>query len=456
MGKSKPRVAVIGTGWACRIQVPILQHLGYDVVALWARTQKKAESFCEKLSIKGAYSSVDDIVILPDVDLVLVSTAPHLHAEVSVKALSAGKHVVCAGPPSLTAKGALKMLYAAIYYPQLLSVFDFSLRFMPNMQKIRSLVDDGYCGKLHVLEVRISMGTLIDKEYNWWCDGALGGGVLNNLGAHVIDLLTYLAGGAKITDVHGLLHTFVKENEYVNGFRHITSDDYCTFKVRMEGGLFGNVTIDTHAPGNFVQEVSVIGTHGRLKANETKLVGNKNLASKSDSQVNVSNLNLSSSAHFFERSKFENFVNEEKLKDIKGVQFTQQTRNWVRPSKDANEKSMSIEEFKELNLKLRASTKSVYDSVPFVNGSYYFFEGIKRVLDKIGDESCTEMLEDIKESCCPGLANFADGLYVQRVVDAVKLSSDTGRWVTVDHTSVDGMDEKASGPFWTQKQGPSH
>ena len=198
-----PKVAVIGTGWGCRVQVPILQALGYDIVALWARTQKKADSFCDKLKIAKAYSNIDQIILLQDVDLIFVTTSPHLHAEISVKALSAGKHVVCSSPPSLSAKGAAKMVSAASYYPSILAAMDFNLRFMPNMQKLRTLIEDGYCGKLNVFDVRICMGTLIDKEYNWWCDSSLGGGVLSTIGAHIIDLLHFLSGGMKVSEVNG-------------------------------------------------------------------------------------------------------------------------------------------------------------------------------------------------------------------------------------------------------------
>ena len=252
----------------------------------------------------------------------------------------------------------------------------------------------------------------------------------------------------------GLLHTFVKENEYVNGFRHITSDDFCSFKLRIEGGILGTVVIDSHAPGTFNQEIVVTGSHGRLVANGTKLVGYRNIHSKSDSQSNLVNCNLSSSGRFFERSKFESFINEENMKDVKGVQFLHHSRSWNIPGKEQNEKMLSIEEHKALGLKLRASSKSVYDSVPFVNGTYYMLKFIKELFASQLSRDGEEGSDSLKLNMHP-LADFSDAIYVQKVIDAIKLSGDTGRWVNVDSSFPDVADEKTgANPFWSQKLGP--
>lgn len=103
----------------------------------------------------------------------------------------------------------------------------------------------------------------------------MGGGGLHSVGSYIIDLLTFLTG-RRATKVHGFLKTFVKQTDSIRGIRQITSDDFCTFQMVLEGGACCTVTLNFNVPGQFRQEVTVVGAAGRLWVLGTDLYGQKN------------------------------------------------------------------------------------------------------------------------------------------------------------------------------------
>ncbi|KAK7945058.1 hypothetical protein WMY93_000786 [Mugilogobius chulae] len=122
----------------------------------------------------------------------------------------------------------------------------------------------------------VHSGSLLGKKYNWSCDDLMGGGGLHSVGSYIIDLLTFLTGQRAIK-VHGFLKTFVKQTPHIRGIRQITSDDFCTFQMVLEGGACCTVTLNFNVPGEFRQEVIVVGTVGRLTVTGADLYGQKNV-----------------------------------------------------------------------------------------------------------------------------------------------------------------------------------
>ncbi|KAI4806896.1 hypothetical protein KUCAC02_017687 [Chaenocephalus aceratus] len=106
---------------------------------------------------------------------------------------------------------------------------------------MKELLEEGYIGELLVCEAQVHSGSLLGKKYNWSCDDLMGGGD----GPHP-------------------------------GIRQITSDDFCTFQMALEGGACCTVTLNFNVPGEFRQEVIVVGTVGRLTVTGTDLYGQKN------------------------------------------------------------------------------------------------------------------------------------------------------------------------------------
>ena len=211
-----------------------------------------------------------------EVDLVYVATEPGMHAEIAVKAITSGKHCVCQKPPSICRWEAEKMLSLSRYYSQLMSLLESHMRFLPAIAKMKELVTSSYCGRLLVIEARILMGSLIHNEpYSWKCDPSMGGGMLNILGSHIIDLVSFISNQQAVK-VHGCLKTFQPHTEKIHGYRTSTSDDYCCFQMHCTGDLSATVALNAHVPGQYMFEFSITGSEGRLVVRGMDLFGCKN------------------------------------------------------------------------------------------------------------------------------------------------------------------------------------
>ena len=99
--------------------------------------------------------------------------------------------------------------------------------------------------------------------------------MLTNLGAHIIDLVSFLTN-QRAVEVHGTLKTFIPQTDEVSGFRHISSDDYTAFQMKLNGGAFATVSLNAHIPGRYSQTVTIYGTKGQLIARNGSLYGMKN------------------------------------------------------------------------------------------------------------------------------------------------------------------------------------
>jgi len=117
-----PGIGIFGTGNVVRIIVPFLRSKGFVVEALWGRTLPSAQLAAKELGIPFCTTKVDEVLLRKDVDLIFVLCSPHLHAQISVKALGIGKHVLCDRPAGICQNDALKMVKASQYYPSLISI----------------------------------------------------------------------------------------------------------------------------------------------------------------------------------------------------------------------------------------------------------------------------------------------------------------------------------------------
>ncbi len=135
-----------------------------------------------------------------DVDAVIVSTPPSLHAEMSIEALQHGKHVICEKPLARTPDECRMMTDAAKRSGRFLAT-GFNYRFYPSILKARALLDSGMIGELS--HVRSYAGySARDHNHAWLHDAeVMGGGTLRDNGIHLTDLTCYFLG--EVSEVKG-------------------------------------------------------------------------------------------------------------------------------------------------------------------------------------------------------------------------------------------------------------
>jgi predicted dehydrogenase len=146
------------------------------------------------------------LVARTDIDAVIVSTPPHLHAEMAAGAFEAGKHVLCEKPLARNVDECRAMIAAATKAGRFLAT-GFNYRYYPSIVKAREILDTGVIGKLD--HIRSYTGySAQDHNHTWLHDASImGGGALRDNGIHLIDLTLYFLG--EVADVKGFGSTAV-------------------------------------------------------------------------------------------------------------------------------------------------------------------------------------------------------------------------------------------------------
>ena len=100
----------------------------------------------------------------------------------------------------------------------------------------------------------------------------MGGGILALVGSHVIDLVHHLTG-QRASRVHGVVRTFTRTTKHINGIRHVTAPDFCTFQLELNGGTLVTATLSNHLQGQLSQEILLCGPRGHLIVRGGELYG---------------------------------------------------------------------------------------------------------------------------------------------------------------------------------------
>lgn len=188
----KLRWGVLSTAKIGREKViPALQKSTHNqVLAICSRDAQSARTVADGLGIERAYGTYEELLADPDVDAIYNPLPNHLHVDWSIKALQAGKHVLCEKPLGLNTADAQRLVDAANAHPQLKVMEAFMYRFHPQWQLAKQLVDEGRIGKLYAVHSHFSYNNRepnnIRNKADW------GGGALLDIGCYSISLSRWL------------------------------------------------------------------------------------------------------------------------------------------------------------------------------------------------------------------------------------------------------------------------
>jgi predicted dehydrogenase len=153
-----------------------------EVVALASRDLDRARAAAEQLGLFRAYGSYDALLADPDVDAVYIPLPNHLHVPWSLRALEAGKHVLCEKPVALSAAEATTLLEAARRHPDLKVMEAFMYRHHPQWHRVRAMVGDGAIGSLRTVHCTFAYHNV--DPANIRNQARMGGGGLMDIGCY--------------------------------------------------------------------------------------------------------------------------------------------------------------------------------------------------------------------------------------------------------------------------------
>ena len=174
------------------------------------------------------------------------------HAEPSIAAAQAGKHVLCEKPLGRTAEESKEML-DAVQKAGVKHMVAFNYRFVPAIRQIRMLIDAGALGQIYHFRATYLQEWILPHYGTpliWRLQKPLAGsGALGDLGAHIIDIGRYLLGD--VTSVSAMTKTFIKERPKLDdsGMGEVTVDDAFAAVMEFENGAMGTVEATRFAAG---------------------------------------------------------------------------------------------------------------------------------------------------------------------------------------------------------------
>jgi predicted dehydrogenase len=230
--------------------IPAMQQGQFcDVVAIASRDHARAEKEAAGLGIGKTYGSYEALLADPDIDAIYNPLPNDLHVPWSIRALEAGKHVLCEKPISMTATEAQTLADTAARYPDLKVMEAFMYRFHPQWTRAKEIVTGGGIGDLRVVDSvfsyhNVDPGNIRNQPEH-------GGGGLMDIGCYNISVSRFLFGA-----------------EPVRVCAVVDTD--ATFGTdRLVSGLldFGAGTATFHCSTQLApyQRVQILGTTGRIE-----------------------------------------------------------------------------------------------------------------------------------------------------------------------------------------------
>jgi predicted dehydrogenase len=217
------RVAMVGYAFmgAAHSQAWRNAHRFFDLPAvpeltvLCGRDASAVGAAAERLGWKETATDWRDVVARDDIDVVDVASPGDTHRDVALAALAAGKHVLCEKPLANTLAEAEEMAAAADDARQrgVHSMVGFNYRRTPALALARDLVAHGRLGRLHHVRAQYLQDWIVDPAFPlvWRLQkDKAGSGALGDIGAHIVDLAYFLTG-ERLTGVSGTLTRFIEQ-----------------------------------------------------------------------------------------------------------------------------------------------------------------------------------------------------------------------------------------------------
>jgi UDP-N-acetyl-2-amino-2-deoxyglucuronate dehydrogenase len=255
MGGTALRFGVVGLGMGVTHCKDLRDAKGCELVALCDASPARLEQNQSEFGVRGT-TDFAELLRDPEVDVVNICTPSGTHADLSVAALQAGKHVLCEKPPDVTVEAVDRMIAARDASGKALCVI-FQSRFEPLYREIKHAIDSGRLGNL--------IG--VHGAVNWWRADSYfvspgnwkgtwkfdGGGSLANQGIHTLDLIQWLGG--RVVEVYGKFGVYAHD---------IETEDKTAAVLTFANGAVGTVTTSTAAYPGLDRSVLLHGQNGSI------------------------------------------------------------------------------------------------------------------------------------------------------------------------------------------------
>lgn len=246
-------VGIVGAGfWPRLVQIPAFKSIpGWNVVGIASGRRQNAESVAAEFGIGKVYDDYTQLIDDESVDVVDIVTPNYLHREIAVRALAAGKDVICIKPLAHTLADAEAIVAAAEKYGRRI-LYAENVLFTPALRAFKALADDGVYGDVFRTKSIHGVGV---PHGSWFFDPKLsGGGCIIDMAVHGLAFLDWFSGKTGVRSIHAEAGTFVHTAHSV--------EDTSVLQLRFDDDRMGQTEDSWATPGGFDLRYETYGSKG--------------------------------------------------------------------------------------------------------------------------------------------------------------------------------------------------
>lgn len=252
------KIGLLGFGSMGRTHAYCVQSIPYffnsgikaEIYGVCTRNIENAKRACEELDFGFYTDNEDDIIYNPEIDAISICTPNIYHYETAKKAILAKKHVYCEKPLAVTYEQASELAGLAKENGVFAQIV-FNNRFLSAIMRAKELCSSGRLGRILSFSAKYLHSSAMNVNKTGWKQDKdiCGGGVLFDLGSHVVDLIYYLCG--EFSSVTGISQIAFPTRLGVNGKEWETNADEAFYMLaKLECGAVGTIEVSKIALGS--------------------------------------------------------------------------------------------------------------------------------------------------------------------------------------------------------------
>lgn len=277
------KAGIIGMGFIGVSHIEAIRRIGFaELVAVADVNFELAKKKASEYFIPKCYSTIDELLADPEIEVVHNCTPNNLHLEINSKIIKAGKHIFSEKPLSRTSDESAQMLELLKEYPNVIHGVNFNYRMNPLVQEMKHKIKNGEIGDVKLVHGTYLQDFLLhETDYNWRIEPEVCGPsrCIADIGSHWMDSVQCVTG-AKITEVcadlvitipvrkkpKGQVETFSINTNVEYEDMPVRTEDWGAVLIKMDNGVHGVFCVSEVSAGHGCSlAFEIDGTKASLK-----------------------------------------------------------------------------------------------------------------------------------------------------------------------------------------------
>lgn len=249
----KVGIGLVGSQFISSIHADALGRVAdAEILAVMSPTEGNAKKFAEKFNIPNHFTNLDQMLSMPEIDMVVIGAPNYLHCEITLKIAKAGKHVVVEKPLCMNLKEA-DLMIDACKQANVKLMYAEELCFAPKYVRMKALLDEGALGK----PVLFKQSEKHDGPHadHFWDVERSGGGVTMDMGCHAIQFFRWLHPKKAIKSVYAQMMTSVHTDK-------TKGEDNAIIILEFEDGVVAMMEESWTKLGGMDDKAEIYGSEG--------------------------------------------------------------------------------------------------------------------------------------------------------------------------------------------------